>query len=114
LTLSAAEFTDVCQAARLAGLAPGAYAAQAVVAVARQEITALPCDVRTLVLELVQARAELGALRTLLHDTGAFGRPAAAGIGAEDVVTVAAVRLGHMMRRLEEAADALAGRRGFT
>lgn len=111
LALSTAEFADVRQAAGCAGLAPGAYAAQVVVGVARQEITALPSDVRTLLLELVQARAELGELGALLRDAGELPGPDASNPADNDAV---AARLGRTMRRLEEAADALAGRRGFT
>jgi hypothetical protein len=114
LALSAAELADVRRAAARAGLAPGAYAAQVVVAVARQEITVLPTDVRALLLELVQARAELGAVGALLRAAGERpGTPAPIEAGTEAAVEedTVAVRLRHAMRRLEDAADALAGQR---
>ncbi|MGI8336717.1 hypothetical protein ACRYCC_42805 [Actinomadura scrupuli] len=81
LSLSGEEMAILRRAAVQAGLTPGAYAAQVVVAVARQEITVLPSDVRGLVLELVQARAQLGAVGAVLRTiAGGIGRESDAGV----------------------------------
>lgn len=96
LSLSAEEMTVVRQAAAREGMTPGAWAAQVVVTVARGERTAVPVDVRGALMTLVQARAQMAALCLALSRQGGIGR-------IPDLES----RAGQVMRRLEDAADAL-------
>lgn len=93
LSLSEEEAAAVRQAAARDGMTPGAWAAQAVVAVARGERTAVPADVRGALMVLVQTRAQVAALCLALR------RQAEVQDLADKTIAI--------MRRLEAAADAL-------
>lgn len=68
LRFSTEEITAIQLAAERAGrLAPGAWAATMLVAVARQELVIVPTGDRARMLELVQARADLARIATLLE-----------------------------------------------
>lgn len=70
LRFSTEEITAIRLAAERAGrLAPGAWAAKVLVAVARQELAIVPTGDRARMLELVQARTDLARIAEVLERT---------------------------------------------
>ncbi|MGK5533435.1 plasmid mobilization protein [Streptomyces sp. URMC 129] len=94
LTLGDDEHQALVAAAAEAGLSVGAYAAQAAVAVARNQITPAPNDERERLVELANARVELRRIGTNLNQLAARANAGA---------PVPAAQLDAVLARVERA-----------
>ncbi|GAA4838645.1 hypothetical protein [Kitasatospora terrestris] len=86
LSFNEFELTVVSMAAQRAGMATGAWAARAAVAVAREQLVPVSADAQVVLRELIGARVEVSRLREELVSGGALQR-----VGSSAVLVPAAV-----------------------
>jgi hypothetical protein len=100
--LTSAEWKTVSAAAARAGMAPGAYAAQALLGVAEYRTVNLPQMQREMVVTLMQAAAHVGRIGTSLDE--AVAQVKASGTSGPDLEP-AARHCARVLRVVDEAAE---------